>query len=46
MTPTIKSNIIVKSLDLNNTYYQIPMRESDNEKTAFGTSRGRLYQYK
>lgn len=27
-------------------YHQIPMRESDKEKTAFGTPRGGLYQYK
>jgi hypothetical protein len=26
-------------------YHQIPMRESDEEKTAFGTRRGGLYQY-
>ena len=34
------------SLDLNMAYYQIPMRESDKEKTAFGTPRGGLYQYR
>ena len=27
-------------------YHQIPMREIDKEKTAFGTPRGGLYQYK
>ena len=34
------------SLDLNMAYHQIPMREIDKEKTAFGTPRGGLYQYK
>lgn len=33
------------SLDLNMAYHQIPMRDGDNEKTAFGTPRGGLYQY-
>ena len=33
------------SLDLNMAYHQIPMREADKEKTAFGTPRGGLYQY-
>jgi hypothetical protein len=33
------------SLDLNMAYHQIPMRECDKEKTAFGTPRGGLYQY-
>lgn len=33
------------SLDLNMAYHQIPMRDSDKEKTAFGTPRGGLYQY-
>lgn len=33
------------SLDINMAYHQIPMRDSDKEKTAFGTPRGGLYQY-
>ena len=33
------------SFDLNMAYHQIPVRECDKEKTAFGTPRGGLYQY-
>lgn len=33
------------SFDLNMAYHQIPIRESDKAKTAFGTPRGGLYQY-
>ena len=33
------------SMDLTQRFFQIPVKESDIEKTAFSTSEGGLYEY-
>ena len=43
---TLSGSVWFTSLDLDLAYHQVPLRESDKEKTAFATPRGGLYQYK